>query len=385
MALVPGWDNRRGSGEFSPRSPDTHKLSASASLNAAILAKKDAEAKAAADKAAKAAARAALNQPELEKHASGWWSATDAGQQMNVEDEHVEKKAVGFTPQFGLTGQSGMGNSMFSIQRSSLDAGSAPAPSGDSASSAVPIPASGSSDSPTVGSPILSAVRTSSTHAVGSPSRFAPPAHLTEDEKKGWWGKMDAGQLNHAEAEVQKGEKSGFTPQFMGSSGLVNRLVPLDSSGGSGSLSTQAPASAPVPAQASALSSELRNWDPFTESSGSPMGPGTPTAQPTASPGSPAKEGSPTASARVSLAPPAHLSEDEKKGWWGKMDAGQLNHAEAEVQKGEKSGFTPQFMGSSGLVNRLVPLGSSPGGSGSLGSPAAAPAEASKDWDPFKA
>lgn len=50
--------------------------------------------------------------------------------------------------------------------------------------------------------------------------------------------------------------------------------------------------------------------------------------------------------------------EEGKEGWWSQMDAGQLNADEAQVDRKAPKAFTPQYVGSSGLVNRLVPLGS---------------------------
>jgi cytochrome c553 len=53
--------------------------------------------------------------PQAEEgHATGWWATVDAGK--STADEDAAKTKAGFTTQFGLTGQSGMGSSLFSIR-----------------------------------------------------------------------------------------------------------------------------------------------------------------------------------------------------------------------------------------------------------------------------
>lgn len=52
---------------------------------------------------------------ELEHHASGWWATVDAGTfntDMQVPDRQVGSK---FASQFNVTGQSGIGTSLFNI------------------------------------------------------------------------------------------------------------------------------------------------------------------------------------------------------------------------------------------------------------------------------
>lgn len=196
-------------------------ISASSSLNAAILAKKEAEKKAAEKKEEEKASRLAATK-STEIHATGWWATSDTGN-MNADEEAAKaaKAKAGFTSQFDLTGQSGIGSSLFNIQRSSSEAPSSPG----AETKAVEI-----------ASELAGAVASKlglNEAKVGSPSHgSAPPPG--EEDKAGWWSKMDNGLLNKEEEQLDRKAKQGFTPQLMSGSGLVNRMVPL--SAGSGSL-----------------------------------------------------------------------------------------------------------------------------------------------------
>lgn len=75
-------------------------------------------------------------------------------------------------------------------------------------------------------SPPLASSLSMPTGAHTSPS--AAPAR-PEEGKEGWWSQMDAGKLNTDEAHADRKAPQAFTPQFVGNSGLVNRLVPLGS------------------------------------------------------------------------------------------------------------------------------------------------------------
>lgn len=174
MALCPGWDSERTT-EFISSPPKAGTLSASKSLNAAILAKKEAEQKAAEERKAKQEALEALNKPiELEHHASGWWATVDAGTfntDMQVPDRQVGSK---FASQFNVTGQSGIGTSLFNISRGQ--------------------PLKQAATSP----PLASSLSMPTGAHTSSPAAPVRP----EEGKEGWWSQMDAGQLNADEAQV---------------------------------------------------------------------------------------------------------------------------------------------------------------------------------------
>lgn len=55
----------------------------------------------------------------MDPSAKGWWETSDAGQMNDDSEQKKEVKAnAGFTSQYGLTGQSGIGSSMFNISKS---------------------------------------------------------------------------------------------------------------------------------------------------------------------------------------------------------------------------------------------------------------------------
>lgn len=201
MSLVPGWDAHNDNSEF-VRSPPK---SASSSLNAAILAKKEATEKALKEKAARLEVQASLDKPAEESRAGGWWSTVDTGS-LNVVEEPPAKPST-FSSQFSVTGQSGIGSSLFGIKRNGSEA---------PAETAVPA------------EPVVAAPAAAPPAAVSGDKN---PGQAPEGDAKGWWGKMDAGTLNHVDDSVHDLKApQAFTPQLATNSGLTNRLVPLTAS-----------------------------------------------------------------------------------------------------------------------------------------------------------
>lgn len=81
---------------------------------------------------------------------------------------------------------------------------------------------------------VAAAIETKLTVGSEAPAAAKGGAPGEDDKAHGWWSQMDSGAQNKdEESQADRKAKQGFTPQFMGSSGLVNRLVPLDASAGS--------------------------------------------------------------------------------------------------------------------------------------------------------
>ncbi len=112
-------------------------MSASSSLNAAIAMKKEAEKKRLEAEEAERQAKIAANKPvvvppplllphslihawawgfsQVEEKKEGWWATTETGQ-MNLDADTKAAPKAAFTSQFGLTGQGGIGSSLFNIR-----------------------------------------------------------------------------------------------------------------------------------------------------------------------------------------------------------------------------------------------------------------------------
>ena len=58
---------------------------------------------------------------QIDDKSSGWWAKSDKAIENAEQDEEKKAKAA-FSSQFGLTGQSGIGGSMFNIRESLLHA-----------------------------------------------------------------------------------------------------------------------------------------------------------------------------------------------------------------------------------------------------------------------